>query len=181
MCKSLDSEFYHHLFTKEGGVIDTIKEKWPAWLDKSVIIQQDGARPHTGRDVVHRIEQYACTGGWSITMKTQPAQSPDLNILDLGFFHSLKVRVGHLKRTARNMVELIENVQEAYEDYDYDTLNNVWAHLFACYNCILAVNGDNEYTAPHTGVRTRSKKGLTAVKLTIDVENYNRVFKLLNA
>ena len=127
-------------------------------------------------NVVEEIQAFGSTDGWQIIVDTQPAQSPDLNILDLGFFHSLKVNVGHLKHRARN----IANVQQAYEEYDYDTLNRVWAHLFACYNCILAVDGCNQYTAPHSGVRTRYLRGLEGVDLTIDVENYNRVCRMLN-
>ncbi len=41
------------------------------------------------------------TGGWVLKIETQPAQSPDLNILDFGFFDSLKVRVRHLKHRAK--------------------------------------------------------------------------------
>jgi hypothetical protein len=114
-------------------------------------------------------------------MDTQPSNSPDLNILDLGFFHSLKVRAGHLKHRAHNIDQMIANIKEAYEDYDYDTLNHIWAHLFGVYNCILQVDGDNQYAAPHDGVRTRTSRGLEAVDLTIDVDNYNRVVALLNA
>lgn len=178
--RNVDSEFYLELFTKQGGVIDAIKQKFEPFGHRTIHIQQDGARPHTGNGVVQQIEAYGSTDGWEIVVDTQPAQSPDLNILDLGFFHSLKVHVGHLKHRARNMVQLMANVREAFDDYDYDTLNRVWAHLFACYNCILAVNGDNQYTAPHSGVRTRQKKGLEVVDLTINVEEYNRVSTMLN-
>ena len=39
--------------------------------------------------------------GWNIKFTTQPAQSPDLNmILDLGFFSSLKSRVAAVKENA---------------------------------------------------------------------------------
>ena len=178
--RTINSEYYDELFTMDGGVLDAIKDYFTPLDHRTIRIQQDGARPHTGGDVVNRIQQYGSTGEWKIIVETQPAQSPDLNILDLGFFHSLKVHVGHLKHRARNMAELIENVKQAYEEYDYDTLNHVWAHLFACYNCILAVDGGNQYTPPHSGVRTRQNKGLEVVDLTINLEHYNRVYKMYN-
>jgi hypothetical protein len=178
--RSLDSDFYYELFTKRGGVIDAIKKKMFPALHRTIYIQQDGARPHTGRNVMHAIETFGSTNRWTFKMETQPAQSPDLNILDLGFFHSLKTRVAHLKHQARNLPELVAKIELAFKEYDYNTLNNVWGHLFACYNSILAANGGNQYNAPHSGVRTRAAGGLEAVNLSIDLDNYNRVYDMFN-
>jgi hypothetical protein len=88
--RSLDSDYYYELFTMAGGVLDSIKEKMPWMQGQPLKIQQDGARPHTGHNNNARIAQAGSTDGWIITVINQPAQSPDLNILDLGLFHSLK-------------------------------------------------------------------------------------------
>ena len=56
-------------------------------------VQQDGATPHTGHDNPRKLNLAGKAGGWNIKLVTQPAQSPDLNINDLGFFSSLKSRV----------------------------------------------------------------------------------------
>ncbi|CAM9669753.1 unnamed protein product, partial [Ectocarpus fasciculatus] len=65
---------------------------WVQRLRKTsgIVIQQDGATPHTGCAVVEIINQYIQQHHWNCTLVTQPAQSPDLNMLDLGLFHGMK-------------------------------------------------------------------------------------------
>ena len=53
----------------------------------------------------------AATGGnWDIQMVRQPARSPDLNILDLGFFRSLQSQqwASGFANTLEEMVEKVE-------------------------------------------------------------------------
>jgi hypothetical protein len=178
--KSLTAEFYRELFTKEGGVIEKIKEKMPWMSDKILKIQHDGARPHTGQGNEQLISAHANTGTWRIRFVTQPAQSPDLNILDLGLFHSLKIKVNQLKVHAHNIDTLIAKVRQAFNAYDANTLDHIWAHLFNCYDCILTENGGNQYKPPHGGSRRRHRNAPTAVNLNMNVDNYNRVFNMLN-
>jgi hypothetical protein len=178
--RSVDSEFYHELCTMEGGVLDKVKEAMPWRKNTGIKIQHDGAGPHNGKGNTEALRLAGLAGGWKIKFVTQPAQSPDLNILDLGFFHSLKSRVSKLKMGAHNLVQLIEKVRVAYEQYNGDSLTNIWAHQIACWRVILQVDGDNQYPAPHEGARRRVRHGDEAVDLTIDVEEYNRVFDMLN-
>lgn len=177
---SLTADIYYDLFTKDGGVIDAIKTKMPWMQGRLLKVQQDGAKPHIGHDNINRISTFANVNGWNIRLFNQPAQSPDLNIMDLGLFHSLKCRVAHIKRVAHNVDELIDKVLEAYDEYDAETLDHIWAHLLACWNCILRENGGNQYKAPHTKARTRGENGQSCVDLTIEVDEYNRVFDMLN-
>ncbi|ETI35702.1 hypothetical protein F443_18017 [Phytophthora nicotianae P1569] len=67
-------------------VIPAIKAKWPhAQMLQPIKIQQDNARPHV--DVNDPVVVAAGTsGGWNIRLANQPAQSPELNALDVGFF-----------------------------------------------------------------------------------------------
>lgn len=52
-------------------------------------MQQDNARPHNVNDDPELIA--ACTAdGWDIRLVNQPPNSPDTNILDLGFFNSIQ-------------------------------------------------------------------------------------------
>jgi hypothetical protein len=144
-----------------------------------VKIQQDGASPHTGLNNNNRIARFGSTGGWKFNVFNQPAQSPDLNILDLGLFHSLKCMVGSIKQRADNIDGMIIKVKLAYSNYDYKTLDHIWAHLFAVYNAILQDNGGNQYKAPHSGVRKNAQIGSSSVNLTIDLDNYNRHYVAL--
>ena len=52
--------------------------------------EQDGATPHTGKDNPDILNSAGMGRGWLVELKTQPSQSPDLNVNDLGFFASLK-------------------------------------------------------------------------------------------
>ncbi|XP_021726855.1 uncharacterized protein LOC110694002 [Chenopodium quinoa] len=70
-------------------VIPAIIAKWPESQPKNVIIQWDNARPHqipTDDEFIAA----ATTNGFNIHFVFQPAQSPDLNVLDLGLFRSIQ-------------------------------------------------------------------------------------------
>ena len=56
-------------------------------------MQQDGASPHTGKKNPEILTSAGMGRGWMVELVTQPAQSPHLNVNDLGFFASLKMRV----------------------------------------------------------------------------------------
>ncbi|CAN0312642.1 unnamed protein product, partial [Scytosiphon promiscuus] len=47
---------------------------------------QDGASPHTGKNNPEILNSAAMGRDWMVELVTQPAQSPDLNVKDLGFF-----------------------------------------------------------------------------------------------
>ncbi|CAM9450056.1 unnamed protein product [Discosporangium mesarthrocarpum] len=68
-------------------VIPAIKARMPRPPGHTIFVQQDGAKPHTGGVVMVAIQAKA---GDSIILETQPANSPDLNLNDLGFFHSIQ-------------------------------------------------------------------------------------------
>ena len=66
-------------------IIRAIKAKWPSDSNKHIVIQQDTARPHINDNDLDFID-VAQYDGFHITLANQPANSPDLNINDLGFF-----------------------------------------------------------------------------------------------
>jgi hypothetical protein len=66
---------------------------------------------------------------------------------------------------------MIEKAKLAYRNYNYKTLDHIWGHLFAFYNVILNNNCGNQYKPPH---RKDTQNGPSLVKLTIDLESYNR-------
>ena len=65
-------------------VLPALHEKMLPWVEgTSVVVQQDGALPHTGGGVVTRTEDAARElDDFDLTVETQPAQSPDLNLCD---------------------------------------------------------------------------------------------------
>ena len=79
-------------------VLPAIIEKWPTcvYTGPPITIQQDGARPHfrvvdgvcLDKPWNDAVKEYGLEG--QINVITQPANSPDLNVNDLGFFNSLQ-------------------------------------------------------------------------------------------
>ncbi|CAN0246078.1 unnamed protein product, partial [Laminaria digitata] len=109
--------------------------------------QQDGATPHTGKDNPEIFNSAGMGRGWLVELKTQPLQSPDLNVNDLGFFASLKSRVW--RANANSVDELVKNIFNLYEEYGGDTLERVWQSLFKVYNQTLRKLGDNDFRVEH--------------------------------
>ena len=71
-------------------LLPAIKALWPAPEHRRIIyIQQDNAKTHISvNDSVFCAA--AQSDGWDIRLTCQPPNSPDLNILDLGFFAALR-------------------------------------------------------------------------------------------
>ena len=82
---------------------------------------------------------------------TQPAQSPDLNINDLGFFASLKSRVR--KESFGTIDDLVEGLQRSFGAYDSKTPERVWQSLFKRYNQVLEGLGGNDFEVEYTKTR----------------------------
>ena len=65
-------------------VLLEIRSKWPANGIKDIWIQQDNAKPHILTND-QAFNEEAKKDGFNIRLVCQPASSPDMNILDLGF------------------------------------------------------------------------------------------------
>ncbi|VFQ87485.1 unnamed protein product [Cuscuta campestris] len=121
-------------------VIPAFKAKWPKTRAKIVIIQQDNAKPHVHPDDPDRV--LSCQkDGWNISIKCQPPNSPDLNVLDLGFFASIDSLKN--QKAPRNINELINAVQSAFEELTPQKLNKVFLTLQCVMEQILAQKGGN--------------------------------------
>ena len=88
----------------------------------------------------------------------QPAQSPDLDILDLRFFHSLQSRVAEIKE-AGDLCAIVNAVNFALKDYDARTLDLVWQALFNVVNSILIAYGETTFSYHTKEQERRSKQG----------------------
>lgn len=71
-------------------LLPAIRQRWPAAERGTTIwIQQDNAKTHIPVDDPEFVAA-AQAEGWDIRLRCQPPNSPDLNILDLGFFAALQ-------------------------------------------------------------------------------------------
>ena len=118
---AIDAKWYQDWYIEK--LLPAIKTKMPWLRSKRVVVQQDGATPHTGKDNPEIRNSAGMGRGWLVELKTQPSQSPDLNVNDLGFFASLKSRVW--RANVSSVDELMQNVFDQYEEYDGDTLERV--------------------------------------------------------
>ncbi len=103
-------------------------------------VQQDGARPHTGKNVVDRLNAIYATLMPRITVVTQPAHSPDMNVNDLGLFRALDVKVQRrsrsMKRGRMDPEQLAKDVEATYAAFDKETLEKVWKYKRYVMRCV---------------------------------------------
>jgi hypothetical protein len=128
-------------------VLPAIREKWPHEdADKPIYIQKDNAKPHlspTDRQFCEAARQ----DGFDMRLVCQPANSPDFNVLDLGFFNSIQSI--QYKTSAKTTDELVADVNQAFEDYSVGQLNRIFLTLHGCIREVMKIGGGNEYDDPH--------------------------------
>jgi hypothetical protein len=108
----------------------------------------------------------AAQTGFNIHLINQPPNSPDMNILDLGFFASLQSLTD--KTTSRNMDELIANVENEFQNYDPHDLRNVFLTLQGCLIEVMKAGGGNRYKIPHMNKERLEALGLLPRSLNCD-------------
>lgn len=91
-------------------VVPAIIAKWLSWSGRSDVLQHDNASPHASVTSAN-FDALAETRAWGIAVRCQPPQSPDLNVLDLGFFASLQAE--HFKQRTVSIEEVVDKVREA--------------------------------------------------------------------
>ncbi|XP_021848063.1 uncharacterized protein [Spinacia oleracea] len=128
-------------------LIPAIKEKWPPHEGEKVIyIIQDNAKAHILQND-QEWQQHYKQDGFTLILTQQPANSPDCNILDLGFFRSIQSLMH--KKMPKTVEDLSGAVTEAYNELHAKTLSNVWMSLQYVGNEILKHKGDKNYQLPH--------------------------------
>ncbi|XP_021733993.1 uncharacterized protein LOC110700709 [Chenopodium quinoa] len=158
-------------------VLPSLYEKWPAQLPKNVTIQWDNARPH---QVPNNPEfQEACQAyGFNIQFVYQPAQSPDLNVLDLGLFRVIQSI--QYQSFPKNLDELIAKVDEAWNSFDLTVNKYTWITLQSCMLKILEKMGGNNFVPPHMKKRHLDSLSLLPDLLELDRDLLNSVVNYLN-
>lgn len=147
-CISLTKDVYRDFMV--GKVLPAIVDKWPrnhAPLVK-IRIQQDGPKTHNIFEDEQWIDAIESYNHFEFKLYNQPAQSPDTNTNDLGFFASLQAETWKMKRSS-NIDGLIANVEKAFQEYDPVVLNRIYlTHMTVC-NAILENDGNNRFDIPH--------------------------------
>ena len=102
----------------------------------------------------------------NIKLEKKPPQSPDLNVLDLGYFTSIQ----SLQQTkgCKNVDDLVGNVISSYEELAPSKLINIWVTLQLVMLEIIKVKGDNTYVLPYINKSSLEKEGFTRTEVVID-------------
>ncbi|XP_021747226.1 uncharacterized protein LOC110713072 [Chenopodium quinoa] len=165
-------------------VIPSIISKWPESLAKDVVIQWDNARPH---QVPRDAEFMAATteNGFNIQFVFQPAQSPDLNVLDLGLFRSIQSL--QYQSFPRDLDELVQKVRDSYDTFNPQVNKYIWVTLQQCMMKILKAEGGNKYRIPHMNKKKLENIGILPEIVEVQeevvmeaVDYLNTMFRLAN-
>ena len=89
----------------------------------SIFIQQDNARTHIAVDDPAFVAA-AQADGWDIRLTCQPPNSPDLNVLDLGFFAAIQALFE--RGTPNNIDQIVAKVEKAFREYPVDRANRIF-------------------------------------------------------
>ncbi|XP_021773301.1 uncharacterized protein LOC110737253 [Chenopodium quinoa] len=158
-------------------VIPAIISKWPESQPKNVIIQWDNARPH---QIPTDDEFIAATtsNGFNIHFVFQPAQSPDLNVLDLGLFRSIQSL--QYQSFPKNVDELVEKVIESYNTFKPEVNKYIWVTLQRCMIKILKAEGGNKYKIPHMNKKKLENLGTLPNVVHVQEEVVTEAVEYLN-
>jgi len=157
--ESVDAAKYRQLMLDD--ILPAVLAKHPhVALGKTVRIQQDSAGGH-GRlrtDGNWNTVMEEMGFGESIELYNQPSQSPDTNLLDLGFFNA--IQSAYWRKCPRTHRDLLRCVQEAHEELDSNKkINRMWLTLMSCYNEIIENDGTNAYKIPHMSKAKLEREG----------------------
>ena len=138
-------------------LIPAIVERWPVSdrNSRKIFIQQDGAKNHIRED--DKLFNAALEeNGVNAELYTQSPNSPDVNLLDLGFFRAIQ---SFNDAAPKNEEELIKAVGRAYDNYPRENINRTWLTLQCCFNQIITHHGDNDYNIDHMSKEKLERNG----------------------
>jgi phosphoribosyl-AMP cyclohydrolase len=158
-------------------VLPAIKEKWPIEERGSpIFIQQDNARTHIDVDD-EDFRRVASQDGFDIRLMCQPANSPDLNILDLGYFRAIQ-SLQH-KEAPSSVDDLVKAVERSFESYSTVKSNHIFLSLQLCMMEIMKTRGCNKYPIPHIQKRSLERRGLLPITFKCDATLVQDVLEYL--
>jgi hypothetical protein len=100
----------------------------------------------------------------------QPANSPDMNVLDLGFFNSIQSLTDC--GSPETIKDLIYNVEKEFEELDKANLNRVFLSLQLCMKEVMKIGGGNGYKVPHMNKQRLEREGRLPHRLSCESDLY---------
>ena len=160
-------------------VVPAIQDVWPDEDEgRTIFIQQDNARPHVLPNDKGFAEAIAQTD-LDIRLMRQPPNSPDTNVLDLCFFRSLQSLTD--TRAPKNIRELIEGVEEEFQNYEVEKLARSFVTLQSCMVEVMNKEGGNNYDIPHMNKDHILAEGRLPIALSITAKLFAQTIALIKA
>jgi len=124
---------------------------------RTIWIQQDNAPAHISPDDPDFVRAADCNDGVQIGMYSQPPNSPDLNVLDLGLFAAL----GRMKYKvpSSDLNGLVQGVIDCYCEFDWKKIRNVWLTLQCVMNEVIEMDGGWVRKIPHVNKEKLEREG----------------------
>ena len=144
---NVDRDVYRHYLIHK--VLPAIKDKFPFKRHVPVLIQQDNARPHISENDPE-FAQATSNMSSKIEVVCQPPNSPDFNVLDLGFFRSLDSMQSGSSLTYRGIDGLINAVKEVYNNYLTEKLSDIFITHQTVLESSMEDLGNNSFKIKHT-------------------------------
>ncbi|XP_049383023.1 uncharacterized protein LOC125847448 [Solanum stenotomum] len=158
-------------------VLPAIRSKWPiSESNTPIFIQQDNARPHIDINDME-FNEAAREGGFDIRLCFQPPNSPDLNVLNLGFFRAIQSL--QYQKAPLTIDELINAVETSFNEMKWERLNHVFLTLQACMIEVMKAKGGNNYKVPHMMKERLEREGNLPIQLSCDIDIVNEANALL--
>jgi hypothetical protein len=116
-------------------VLPAIREKWPHEdADKPIYIQKDNTKPHLSPNDRQFCEA-ARQDGFDMRLVCQPSNSPDFNVLDLGFSNSIQSI--QYKTSAKTTDELVAPVNSVMPNFFLLSYQHKFAFCLVLYVFLL--------------------------------------------
>jgi hypothetical protein len=158
-------------------VLPAIRSKWPSFGSRTILIQQDNARPHIAindKDFVLAAKQ----DGFDIRLYFQPSNSPDMNVLDLGYFASIQAL--QQKKRMQKVEDLVAAVEASFDELPIEKLNYVFLTLQTTMVKVLEVLGENHYELPHIGKERLEHLNELPTSISIDESTLKQARMFVN-
>ena len=168
--ETVTRDVYRRLLVQK--LLPAIETLWPRgeWANPSVVIrvQQDGPQSHIKPNDTKWNEELQRRGLQNkILVFTQPPNSPDLNINDLGYFRALQS--SYRQFSPSNEAEIINYVEQTYAEYPPVKINRIYLSLMGVMNEIIDRDGNNDFEPPH--LKKEQNERMNQLPVCLEVTN----------
>lgn len=143
---------------------------------KFIKVQQDNAPGHIDgktADFTSVAQRY----DWNIQLVSQPSNSPDFNILDLGFFPAIQSL--DYDENMRTVEDIVRCTKSTVKNVSSDALEDKFLSLRKHLEASMADMGGNKFKEPHMKKKKRRDQGEIIDELPCRTNVYNAARTLL--